>query len=477
MPSRIRRFLLLFLLLATGGLTFVCGVNSTRWIDSTFPGFFVLDNRVVASISLSHWPIAAQPQHYQHEVVAVNGQPVTTTAVLYAQVRQLPAGTLLTYTLAYHGQHTEVTIPTARFTASDWGFLFGTYFINGIALVLIGVVAWYWSATSPVGLALLSLGISMGLFLITAADLYAPHWFFRLHILTEAAFPAAMLHLALVFPLERLRRARSVFLALPYAVAGLLGLGYEGFLYRPEAYTLIHNLCTMYAGVAGVFLLGKMVWDYWSSASAEIRQKIRVVMLGSLTGFGFPAGLMLLVGLKGSQCAVNYAAFTLFVFPLSIGYVLVTGDLLRVETLLRRSVYSLTGLVLVAALLGVDHSASQAALLSEKSGVYTSAKEQRFAKITQVDPAKAGHESADPLLIQVALLVCRHDVLSLCPKRGALEKRTRDRVTFAKATSLSTTQSHARALSFSPVGGILNKHPFSRVGKSADTTKQETTLN
>lgn len=440
MPSSFRRLFLVFLLLATGGLTLVCGINSARWINSTFPGFFVMENRVIASISLSHWPIAAQPRHYQHEIVAVNGQPVTTTTAFYAHIRHLPASTPVTYTLAQHGQRTEVTIPTARFTSTDWSLLFGTYFINGIALVLIGIVAWYWSATSPVGLALLSLGVSMGLFLITAADLYAPHWFFRLHILTEAVFPAALLHLALVFPLARIRRARSLCLALPYAVAGLLGLGYEGFLYHPRAYTLIHTLCTLYAGVAGVVLLGKLVWDYWSTASGAIRQKIRVVVLGSLAGFGFPAVLMLVAGLNGSQSSVNYAAFTLFVFPLSIGYVLVTEDLVHIEMLLRRGVYALTGLVLVAFSLGIDRSASHAARSATHQLASSSVRTPPSAPIAQGGLDRAMLQSADPLLIQATLLVCRQDFVSLCPRLNALDKRTRIPVTFAKAAMAPTKQ-------------------------------------
>lgn len=438
MPSCVRHFFLFFLLLATGGLTLVCGITSTRWIDSTFPGFFVMDNRVVASISFSHWPIAAQPQHYQHEVTAINGQSVTSPTALYAQVRQLPAGTPVTYTFARSGQRTEVIIPTARFTLTDWSLLFGTYFVNGIALSLIGIFAWYWSPSSPISYALLSLGVTMGLFLITAADLYAPHWFFRFHLLTEAAFPAAAVHLALVFPLERIRRARSFFLVLPYAAAGLLGLAYECFLYRPQAYTLIHNLCTLYAGIAGVLLLGKMVWDYWSTASVEIRRKIRVVVLGSLTGFGFPVVVMLFAGLNGSHSSVNYAAFPLFVFPLSIGYVLVTKDLLRVEMLLRRSVYAFTGLVLVSLCLGIDRPASQAALLPDATRIYNLARAQRFAKVPQIDSDKAGHQAADPFLTRATILICRHDFLSLCTERRELEKRTRVQVERAKvSTSLA----------------------------------------
>jgi len=421
MPSRLRHFFLLFLLLATGGVTFVCGVTSTRWIDTTFPGFFVLDNHVVASISLLHWPIASRPHLYQHEVVAVNGQPVTTTTALYAQIRELPADTPVTYTFAQHGQRTEVTLPTTHFTVKDWALLFGTYFVNGIALALIGIVAWYWSPPSPASSALLSLGVSMGLFLITAADLYAPYWFFRVHILTEAAFPAAAVHLALVFPLERIRWARSLFLALPYVVAGLLGLGYECFLYRPQAYTLTHNLCTLYAGIAGVFLLGKTVWDYWTTASLEIRRKIRVVVLGSLSGFGFPTVLMLFAGLNGSQFSFNYAACTLFVFPLSIGYVLVTQDLLRIERLLRRSTYSLTGLVLVTLSLSIDHPHAGAALPSLDH--WAEATTGKRPTMTVRSDIKRTIEQSDPLLIKTMLLVCRHDFLPGCLSAARKERR------------------------------------------------------
>jgi hypothetical protein len=183
-----------------------------------------------------------------------------------------------------------------------------------------------------------------------------------------------------------------------------------------------------------------MVWDYWSTASVAIRQRIRVVVLGSLAGFGFPAIFMLVAGLNGSQSPVNYAAFTLFVFPLSIGYVLVTADLLRVEMLLRRSVYSLSGLAIVVFFLGIDQRDSQAARSVTQQLASSSVRAQSSAPIAQDGLDSAVPQSADSLLIQATLLVCRQDFLSLCPRLRALDKRTRIPVTFAKAAIAPTKQ-------------------------------------
>jgi hypothetical protein len=105
-----------------------------------------------------------------------------------------------------------------------------------------------------------------------------------------------------------------------------------------------------------------MLWDYGSTAVVELRRKIRVVVLGSVTGYGFPTVLMLIAGLTGGQLAVNYAAFTLFVFPLSIAYVLVKQDLLRIEMLLRQSASALASLAFIALCLGSGNDHARAAV-------------------------------------------------------------------------------------------------------------------
>jgi hypothetical protein len=305
------------------GLAVLCTVSSTRWIGTSFPGFFVMANRVVASVSLPHWPVVHDRSIYQQAVVAVNSQPVATAAALYERVHRLPPGTLVTYTLEQDGRRSQVTLPSVRFTLTDYVLLFAAYLVNGLAIALVSLWVWGRQPSAPASWALLSLGGAAGLFALTATDLYSPYWFFRLHVLSEALFPAGLVHLALVFPVERPRHARTTVLVLPYLVALGFGAAYEMLLYQPAAYSRIHNLCMVYAGLGGLTLLGSLVWAYWTTQAFRLRQRLGVLLLGALSGYAFPAVLMFYSGVSGGAVAVNYAAFTTFLFPLGLGYVVI----------------------------------------------------------------------------------------------------------------------------------------------------------
>jgi signal transduction histidine kinase len=64
--------------------------------------------------------------------------------------------------------------------------------------------------------------------------------------------------------------------------------------------------------------------------------------MGFLGGFGLPALLMLSSGVTGGSVSINYAGFTVILFPLSLGYAIVKHDLFEIDALLRRSVYYFT---------------------------------------------------------------------------------------------------------------------------------------
>jgi signal transduction histidine kinase len=324
------------------GFVVVCGILSVRWIGVPFSGFFLLANRVVPSVSLPHWAITQHRHIYQQTLIAVNEQPVATSEEAYALVRSLPLGSPITYTLEKNGQTTQVVFPSVLFTLKDYCLLFGAYLLNGLAITFIGLGVWFLKPTAPASRALLSLGLSAGVWALTAADLYSPSWFFRVHIIGEAFFPASFVHLALVFPVDRLRRFRAFFLGMPYLAALSLTAAYEILLYQPAAYSTIQNLCSVYAGVGLLTLLSKVVWDYLGADSHLTQQRTRVILLGFFTGFGFPTILMFLAGLTGGEVAVNYAAFTAFLFPLSVGYAVVKHNLFEIDTMVKRGVYYLS---------------------------------------------------------------------------------------------------------------------------------------
>ena len=314
---------------------------SAGWIGTAFPGFFVMDNRVVASVSLPHWPVADQTDIYQAQVVAVNAHPVQTSDELYAAVRSLPVGTAVTYRLEKHGDMFQKTLASSLFTLQDYGLLFGAYLFVGLAFALSGIGVWFFTPAIPASRAFLVTGCTLGLFALTAADLYGPHWFFRLHVLGEALLPAGLLHLALVFPVERLQHACRVVLAGVYSPALVLALMYEIVLYTPAYYSFMHHLSEGATGLAGLIFLSKILWDYWHTDSPLVLQRIRVVLLGCLSGYAFPAVLMLASGAMGGGIAVNYTAFTGAIFPLSLGYAIVKHDLFEIDAMLKRGVYYL----------------------------------------------------------------------------------------------------------------------------------------
>lgn len=314
---------------------------SAGWIGTTFPGFFVMANRVVASVSLPHWPVANQTDLYQAQVVAVNAHPVQTSDELYAAVRRLPVGSPVTYRLERDGQTFQKTLPSGLFTHKDYGLLFGAYLFVGLAFGLTGIGVWFFTPATPASQAFLVTGCTLGVFALTATDLYGPHWLFRLHVLGEALLPAGLLHLAVVFPVERLQHARRVVFTAIYGPVLALAIAYEIFLYDPARYSLMHHLSEGATGLAGLIFLAKILWDYQHTDSPLVLQRIRVVLLGCLSGYAFPAVLMLASGAMGGGVAVNYTAFTGAIFPLSLGYAIVKHDLFEIDAMLKRGVYYL----------------------------------------------------------------------------------------------------------------------------------------
>lgn len=314
-----------------------CGATSLQWLDAPFPGFFVLANRVVASVALPHWSISAESQRlYQSEVLAVNNAPVSTAEDLLTLVRRQPVGTPIVYTFKKDERIFQLALPSQLFTHENYVLIFAAYAFTALTIAGTSLVVWFLKPRDAASRALLVAGLVTGVFGVTALDLYWPYQFFRLHVLAEAFLPAPYIHLGFVFPVDRLRRSRAVSLALPYVLSGALAIAYEWFLYTPAAYSLIHNLCMVYVGVAAPIFLGRFVWDYATADSPLVRQRIRVMIVGFLSGYGVPTMLMFFSGITGGAVAVNYMAFSAFLFPVSIGYAIVKHNLFEIDAFLKR---------------------------------------------------------------------------------------------------------------------------------------------
>jgi signal transduction histidine kinase len=313
-------------------------VTSVRWVGRPFPGFMLLDNRVIASIGLAHWPIALHPDLYQSQVVAVQGEPVDSAARVYAVVEALAVGTPVTYRVRRADRERDVVVPTQRFSARDWFLLYGAFLLNGAVFLASALVTGAIGRPSPARRAFVHWGIVCGVFLLTAMDLYGPARFFRFHVVAEPLMWAAGLHITMNFPrahwLERWWWA-------PYLAAGVTAVFYEVFLYQPAAYSRILTLNMLLLGVAALTFAARAVFEYWQGGSALARQRVRIVTLGALFGYALPGIVLVSSAFRGGDVAMNLASYTPFLLALSMGYAIVVHDLFEIDAMVKRGAYYL----------------------------------------------------------------------------------------------------------------------------------------
>jgi signal transduction histidine kinase len=358
-----RRPLALRLVTVTGALlamlVVVCALNTTRWVGTSFPGFFVMANRVVASIELPDWGSGQPSRLFQGEILAVDGRQAGSSADVYAQAHAQPPGTPVEYTVARpDGRIVTLTVPTRLFRAKDHLMLFGAFLLNGVVFLGTGLAVFALKPRNPASHGLLAACLIAGVWVVTATDLYGPHWFFRVHVLAESLLAAGFIHLALVFPTDRIRKHRGPALLAVYAPFGLLAVAYELWLSSPRAYTMLHLLATASHFVGALAIIAAVVHDRFTSHSALVRRRISVVSLGTLAGFLLPGLLMGASALLEGRVPLNAAAFTGFLFPLSLGYAIAKQDLFEIDVMLRRA----ASYVIVLIALGTTYFATLWAL-------------------------------------------------------------------------------------------------------------------
>ncbi|MEW6268500.1 MAG: hypothetical protein AB1689_04290 [Thermodesulfobacteriota bacterium] len=297
-------------------------IAETSWIGRTFPGFFVLPNRVVASIARPDWGGTRNGALFQRLVVEVDGAPVATSGDVYRLADEHRDETV-SYTLRDGARSDVVAVPTQVFSRLDYLAVFGAYAATGLLYLLLGLFAVAVLPTAT-GRAILVLGGVAGVYSLSAAGMYDAGATLRLHALAEALFPAALVQLSLTYPGPAQLATRPAtplagWVGAAWFLSAALALAYQLLLYEPSAYSALHAASETYLGLAGLGLAVRLVCEL-ATAPSGCSPLLRGATAGAVLGLGLPAVVVGLSGLTGGVVPVNVVVTTAFLFPLCLGW-------------------------------------------------------------------------------------------------------------------------------------------------------------
>jgi len=302
--------------LAILAIGLVAGVRSLAWRGAPFPGFFVLPNRVVPSAGLPGWSGVAEGRPpFQEVLLAVDGTPVVSGADGYRRAAARETVKDVEYVFARRDGVEKRAYPSRVFSGAEHLAVFGAYLVVGAAYLVLALFAGARWGRDPLYRGLTAFAWASAAFAFTGVDLYGPGTLFRLHVLAEAALPAAALHLALVCPHDRLAARRGL-LALVYGVALAFGVVYEFFLYQPGAYVLLHNLAQGLAGVPVLAFTALAALALDDPPPAFGPGGVRILLGAALAGVVVPGLVFGVSGLTGGGLPVNVSAWIGYLFPL-----------------------------------------------------------------------------------------------------------------------------------------------------------------
>ena len=327
-------------------------MQSAAWIGSTFPGFFVMDNAVVPTVSAFEWP----PQRnavFHSRVVAVDGRAVKRSGDVYTLVAAQPPGTAVTYTFRKHGATFKETIRSRRFGAWDYAQTYAVLLLFGAAWLVFGIGVGFLRPDSRQARVFLFQSLVAGLYPIAGVFCTSPtrSRLSRLYFVLECMFPATWIHLAAVFPVERrLRGATLAVVAGAYALSALCTPAVlRGISASPADLVPLH-LTYLYAAVSFAVFFGGLWVQYWRRHSATVRARVKAVLPGAMIAGSLAFFALTDSALSNHRVPVQFGLIFTPIFSACIAYAIAKRDLFTVDRIVHQSfVYAVLSVVIVSA--------------------------------------------------------------------------------------------------------------------------------
>jgi len=402
-PIHARGFRVLAVLVAIMlGIAAVSLVHSVRLIGSPFAGFLFYAFPGVGSFGDFKWPGFQAGVRYQDIIQEVNGEKVSTSPQVQQIVARTPVGTPIRYLLNRHETTFSIDVPVSVFTLKDFLKLFGPTFMSGILFGVIGVIVYLVKPDTAATWAFFLLCFFLGTYLIAGLAIQAPPhavWLYLVEMIALPFFPAACLHLSLLFPertalVERrpwiqyapyalsLALAVYLFVSITALTSGTLEL--DPLLSAHSHLLRAIHVSRVYAVLAALSIIVSSGYVYWRTHSVIAKQRARVILSGSALAFlpptiGMPLVLFAKVGIP-----FNLLGVSTIMFPASVGYAIARHNLFDVDVYIKRAL----GYGFMTAIVAIGYLSTQT-----------------FVKAVILDPIFGGQaEQIYPILFAVLIV-------------------------------------------------------------------------
>jgi class 3 adenylate cyclase len=362
LASRLQFALLLLFIVAVG---VTCVIHTIQWIDRPFAGFLFYSFPGVGSLGDFEWPGYRAGVHYRDVILKVNDRDIATGAEVLDAVDHAHPGEEIRYVLNRRGTMLQLSIPVSVFTLRDFLKVVMPSMAMGAAFWLIGIIVFFMKPDTEVSWAHLLLCLFIGLYMFTGFEMQSTvtsSWSYFLNMFALSFFPAAGIHVALIFPdrtwlgrklplMKHLAYALSLLLFAAHSILYLAitqGAAGHDRLIKLSGHMLdAVNVTRLYGLLAAVAVVFASIHAFQHSTSVIARQRARLILISSGMAFLPPTVMMTLVSLYQVLIPFNFTSLTIIAFPAAIGYAIARHNLFDVDVYIKRTVgyVLMTGIV------------------------------------------------------------------------------------------------------------------------------------
>lgn len=322
--------------------------ESATWIGAPFPGFLLTPERLVSVLTLPGWPDTWAA--WREQVTAVGDHRVTTPAQVSGVLGTMPTDAPVTVTLtAVDGSERSLTVPIRIFAPSEYAVLFGGLIANGLIWIALALLVWWRKPQAPAAAAFLVTGLAIGFLAVTAPGAVSNGLFVRIELLAQTLAGAGLLHLAMVFPTDRLRSLRGAGLFAIYLPFLALALVDQLVWPEPSAVVFIQTVAVAAIAVGILLFTGSLLAPLLLHRPILVRRRAALVLLSAV---GFGALALFWGALVGFDAKLPIVASVLasFLVALTLAFAILEDDFFALDAMLRRVITYVLAAPVVAGL-------------------------------------------------------------------------------------------------------------------------------